>query len=388
MLRLEVEVVVDVGKPREIRAYSAHRKALRAARSTVFGCFFTVRSLICSGEWPKWAKMKAGAVFQSLESHGLRPQHLSVMARGNERRFQYMWGDAGSSFHVLAQLNPMRWSRLMQVGHLIEELQGSERPVKIYMCSKDESLSIDFATALEATEWLRENFAEDLAQPQAAQQAAQPFFSCLRPPADEHELDLGEPTEVTSHSEPEAVTPDSCHGLAEGEVKVQYMWADAKTLPLMQELSRQNPLRWSTPCRPAQLAEQLDTHNHLRAVRLAVETSRGKFQRNFESSRAAAQWLRKSFLNNSTETLDEERLCVICLTEPRNVMLMPCRHAVLCEGCLEQLLQTQGAACPICRTRVLNHARGYFVNDYVELVQALEMRLERSQTAAYQGPGL
>lgn len=39
MLRLEVEVVVDVGKPREIRAYSAHRKALRAARSTVFGCF-------------------------------------------------------------------------------------------------------------------------------------------------------------------------------------------------------------------------------------------------------------------------------------------------------------------------------------------------------------
>merc|ERR1712060_87394 len=44
--------------------------------------------------------------------------------------------------------------------------------------------------------------------------------------------------------------------------------------------------------------------------------------------------------------------CVICLTDPRNTAVLPCRHLCVCEDCARQL--QIGAAvrndhCPICR---------------------------------------
>lgn len=48
-------------------------------------------------------------------------------------------------------------------------------------------------------------------------------------------------------------------------------------------------------------------------------------------------------LNNSTEST-----CVICLTDIRNVLLLPCRHLCLCGLCAENL-KYQSANCPICR---------------------------------------
>ena len=59
--------------------------------------------------------------------------------------------------------------------------------------------------------------------------------------------------------------------------------------------------------------------------------------------------LRKSFscmdviLNNNHEST-----CVICLTDIRNVLLLPCRHICLCGSCAENL-KFQSANCPICR---------------------------------------
>ena len=48
--------------------------------------------------------------------------------------------------------------------------------------------------------------------------------------------------------------------------------------------------------------------------------------------------------------------CVVCLSEPRDVALLPCRHLCLCPGCARQLLrgagQGRGGKCPICRRRV------------------------------------
>ncbi|CAF0847175.1 unnamed protein product [Adineta ricciae] len=43
-----------------------------------------------------------------------------------------------------------------------------------------------------------------------------------------------------------------------------------------------------------------------------------------------------------------ESTCVICLTDNRNVLLLPCRHFCLCGSCAENL-KFQSANCPICR---------------------------------------
>jgi len=55
--------------------------------------------------------------------------------------------------------------------------------------------------------------------------------------------------------------------------------------------------------------------------------------------------------NRSTTGDDIGRECVICMSEPRDTTLLPCRHMCLCHDCA-QMLRTQTNKCPICRTQV------------------------------------
>ena len=56
--------------------------------------------------------------------------------------------------------------------------------------------------------------------------------------------------------------------------------------------------------------------------------------------------------------LDQERdrhLCVVCQDQPKNMIVMPCRHLCLCAGCSRELLrvrQWRGSMCPLCRGRI------------------------------------
>lgn len=43
--------------------------------------------------------------------------------------------------------------------------------------------------------------------------------------------------------------------------------------------------------------------------------------------------------------------CIICMSEPRDTTVLPCRHMCLCGECAESLHQSS-STCPICRTRV------------------------------------
>jgi len=43
--------------------------------------------------------------------------------------------------------------------------------------------------------------------------------------------------------------------------------------------------------------------------------------------------------------------CVICMTEPRDTTVLPCRHMCLCSACAEAL-RHQSNKCPICRSTV------------------------------------
>jgi len=55
------------------------------------------------------------------------------------------------------------------------------------------------------------------------------------------------------------------------------------------------------------------------------------------------------------EQRNDEHMCVICLTERKNVVLQPCNHLSMCAGCYSRCSN----ACPQCRASVLGHVVVY-----------------------------
>ena len=45
--------------------------------------------------------------------------------------------------------------------------------------------------------------------------------------------------------------------------------------------------------------------------------------------------------------------CVICMSERRDTMVLPCRHLCLCKDC-SKALRTQTHKCPICRIDIVS----------------------------------
>ncbi|XP_012827819.1 PREDICTED: probable E3 ubiquitin-protein ligase LUL4 [Erythranthe guttata] len=43
--------------------------------------------------------------------------------------------------------------------------------------------------------------------------------------------------------------------------------------------------------------------------------------------------------------------CVVCMTEPKDIALLPCRHMCMCSGCAKAL-RLQSNKCPICRETI------------------------------------
>ena len=72
----------------------------------------------------------------------------------------------------------------------------------------------------------------------------------------------------------------------------------------------------------------------------------------------------------SSQQQQQQSTCVICLSDIRNVLLLPCRHFCLCHSCAENL-KFQSSNCPICRIpfrallqmNVLHYRRDISFND-------------------------
>ena len=52
----------------------------------------------------------------------------------------------------------------------------------------------------------------------------------------------------------------------------------------------------------------------------------------------------------------EAQRCAVCLRAPRQIVLMPCRHAVLCSSCAQHIEQSS-CRCPLCRTPIESSVR-------------------------------
>lgn len=56
-------------------------------------------------------------------------------------------------------------------------------------------------------------------------------------------------------------------------------------------------------------------------------------------------------ISGELDANDPGKECVICLTEPRDTTVLPCRHMCMCSGCAK-VLRFQTNRCPICRQPV------------------------------------
>ena len=50
----------------------------------------------------------------------------------------------------------------------------------------------------------------------------------------------------------------------------------------------------------------------------------------------------------------ESTLCVVCISNPKTVLLLPCRHMCVCPECCRSMLQVE-PLCPLCRANVETH---------------------------------
>lgn len=55
--------------------------------------------------------------------------------------------------------------------------------------------------------------------------------------------------------------------------------------------------------------------------------------------------------DNPDNSDSNSRECVICMTEPRDTTVLPCRHMCMCSDCAK-VLRVQSNKCPICRTGI------------------------------------
>ncbi|XP_036336409.1 mitochondrial E3 ubiquitin protein ligase 1 [Rhagoletis pomonella] len=53
--------------------------------------------------------------------------------------------------------------------------------------------------------------------------------------------------------------------------------------------------------------------------------------------------------------LTTEQLCVVCSTNPKEVIILPCGHVCICEDCSEKIRVT----CPVCRGKIVTKAAAF-----------------------------
>jgi serine/threonine protein kinase len=86
---------------------------------------------------------------------------------------------------------------------------------------------------------------------------------------------------------------------------------------------------------------------HDPADRPAAAELRQRFERVLQSETAAA---------TAAAAHTEAYLCVVCEDAQKSVLLLPCKHICMCEGCAEGVRD-----CPICRTNIGERITGVYI---------------------------
>ncbi|XP_017843810.2 mitochondrial E3 ubiquitin protein ligase 1 [Drosophila busckii] len=79
------------------------------------------------------------------------------------------------------------------------------------------------------------------------------------------------------------------------------------------------------------------------------EREEAKIRKRLESER------RERRARNRPHTLSQDQLCVVCSTNPKEIILLPCGHVCLCEDCAQKIEVT----CPVCRCKIESKAAAF-----------------------------
>ena len=55
---------------------------------------------------------------------------------------------------------------------------------------------------------------------------------------------------------------------------------------------------------------------------------------------------------------DDSTLCVVCISNQKRVLLLPCRHTCVCSECCESIIQVE-PLCPLCRAHIETHIEAF-----------------------------
>jgi len=192
-----------------------------------------------------------------IHAASLKREDLEDYCVAREHGFQWMWSDAKllplPGMDKLAKMNPFRWdtSLPLDLADLFEDGEES-RPVTLRIPGSDDQRVFQFRYPSAAAQWIR---------------ACEKVFR------------------------KEQVLKDYCAALEQG---FQWMWSDAKLLPLpgMGMLARMNPFRWEMSL-PLDLAEAFENTEEDRPVSVRVAGGDEEQCRyDFQSPSAAAEWIR------------------------------------------------------------------------------------------------
>lgn len=129
----------------------------------------------------------------------------------------------------------------------------------------------------------------------------------------------------------------------DGDIEVYPLVVKAEAYPLTQTESEGNPVRNSQITLALFEKKEIGEY-HVRVIKqiLWVNGMRYELQEIYGIGNT---------VDGDLDENDSGKDCVICLSEPRDTTVLPCRHMCMCNGCAK-VLALQSNRCPICRQPV------------------------------------
>jgi hypothetical protein len=98
----------------------------------------------------------------------------------------------------------------------------------------------------------------------------------------------------------------------------------------------------------------IDEENEL-LTRLQQVEQLHMISRRKESQITQLKFILKKTKNALLAAQNNVLLCIVCVENPRDCIIQPCKHVVCCRQCCAKIM-----FCPICRTRIVRSEHVYF----------------------------